>query len=298
MRRKLVKQGAATLMVSLPAKWLQRNNLSKGSEVGIDEVEDSVVISAAGPEVKKEIEIKLVNLVESSIRTLITNTYRRGFDRIKVHYETEDQFNILKDVIKTRLIGFDVIKKGVNFCVVENITEPSPDQFENLLHKIFYNIGELFEATKKRMNGDGSNDFKEIEERIQKYDNFCRRVISKKKLSNLKSEFLWTFLALLIHGQREVYHLNKLLGKVKLSDSTKKFLDDSQEMFEMIKKAYLEKNISILAKVHKREKELVYTKGYTLLHKAKGRESSIIYHIILSIREFYQSNSPLSGLIM
>ena len=34
MKRKLVKQGAGTMMISLPTKWIKENNLDKGDEVG------------------------------------------------------------------------------------------------------------------------------------------------------------------------------------------------------------------------------------------------------------------------
>ena len=296
MKRKLVKQGAATMMVSLPAKWIKENNLKKGSEIDLEQADNNLLISSKPiEEVKKETTIKLANLTESSIRTLITNTYRRGYDIINVNFENEKQLKILNQVIKTKLIGFDITKKQKGFCIVESITEPSIEQFDTIFRKIFFNISELFEVTKKRMKGKETNDYEEIEERIMKYDNFCRRVISKRKIINPKSEFLWTFLTLLIHGQREIYHLNRILPK-SASDKAKEFLENAKTIFELIKKAYLEKDIHLLAKVHSLEKELIYKKGYSLLKKTK--EAPIIYHIMLAIREFYQSNSPLSGLIM
>ena len=301
MKRRLVKQGAATMMVSLPSKWIKENNLTKGSEIDMELIGNNLVVSAKPlAEQKTETTIKLTNLTESSIRTLITNTYRSGYDRITVLFDNEKQLKILNDIIKTRLIGFDVIKKEKNQCVVENITEPTADNFDNIMSKIFYNIEELFDVTKKRLEEyNESLDYEEIEQRMQSYDNFCRRVISKRKIVNKKSEFLWTFLALLIHAQREVYHINKILDKhVKISPTTKDFLEDSKKLFEMIKQAYFEKNIGILGKVHESEKQLLYKKGYELLQKKSGKESIILYHIMVSIREFYQANSPLSGLIM
>jgi phosphate uptake regulator len=299
MKRRLVKQGAATMMVSLPAKWIQQNKLEKGSEIDLNPVGTNLMISAKPVDTKTETEIALLNLTESSIRTLITNTYRSGYDIIKVDFKDENQFKILSNVIKTRLIGFEITRREKNKCVVENITEPSADQFDAIIKKIFYSISELFEVTEKRIrNSKEAFDYEEIEERIQKYDNFCRRVISKRKLVNEKSEFLWAFLALIIHGQREIYHLNSVLEGIKASDKVKELLEDAKAVFELIKKAYLEKNISSLAEVHAIEKKLIYKKGYLLLQESKGKENIIIYHLLSSIREFYQANSPLSGLIM
>src|SRR3989344_2730802 len=114
MKRSLVKQGSATLMVSLPAKWIKQNNLSKGSDIEIEEVDANLIISAKPQEIKSETSIKIESNVESYIRTLITNSYRSGFDRIKINFENPTQFKILNNVIKTRLIGFEVINKEKN----------------------------------------------------------------------------------------------------------------------------------------------------------------------------------------
>jgi hypothetical protein len=299
MKRKLVKQGAATLMISLPSKWLKSNHLDKGADVDLEEIDENLVISATKVGIKKEAEIKLSDLTESSIRTLITNTYRKGYDKITVFFDNEKQFQILDNVIRTVLLGFDIVKKEKNKCFVENITEPSSDQFENILNKVFLNISTLFEITNNRFNkGKPEENFEDVEQRIMQYDNFCRRVISKGLLVHEKKEFFWAFLHLVDHGQREIYHLNKVLGGFAISEKSKELLKGSEKMFELIKKAYLEKNLQVLSEVHSLEKELIYKKGYALLEKSKGKENIIIYHLIASIRKFFQTNSPLTALII
>ena len=297
MERKLVKQGASTIMVSLPAKWIRKFDLKKGDSINLREKDNRILIFPKEKEEKLETKIKLRGLTESSIRTLITNTYRRGYDKIDVKFENKKQFQLLKTVVKTRLIGFEVVEKKKKSCVVENITEPSTDKFKPLLNKVFMNISSLFEITKEKMAGEEAKEnYEEVEERIQKYDNFCRRVIFKKKHKGEDSEMFWTFLTLLIHGQREIYHLNKLIRKKKVSKKTIDLLDKSKKIFELIHKSFKNEDISPLSKVHKIEKEAIYKEGFDLLKTKK--ENPIIYHILLSIREFYQSNSPLTGLIL
>jgi len=301
MRRKLVKQGTSTLMVSLPIKWVKENKAQKGSEIDIEAVGNNLIISTGGIEAKSETEIKLINLTESSIRTLITNTYRRGYDKVKVFYDKPSQFKILNEITKTKLLGFEIVQKGKGYCIIENITEPTADQFDTILKKIFYNITELFEITKDRINNNIKNDeFVEVEERIQRFDNFCRRVISKRRIQADNSEFLWLFMSLMFQGQREIYHLNnKLLNnKTKVPKEITKLLEANQEIFELIKKSYLNKDIHLLAKVHEKEKELLYWDGYNLLKNKTGKEALMVYHLMASIRNFYLANSPLSGLIM
>jgi len=300
MRRKIVKQGAATLMISLPSKWCKKIGLSKGDEVDIEEIKENLIVSAKGTKSKSETEITLTGLTESSIRTLITNTYRIGYDKIKVNFSSEVQFKILRDVIKTRLLGFDVIKKEKNYCIIENITEPSLDQFENLLQKIFLNIIEIFEITEQKLKGKKAvSDYEDTEARIQQYDNFCRRVIAKKHFEK-NSQLFWAFLTSIGRGQRELYHLNRFLDKNKISVSKETFnlLNETRKIFEMLIEGYSKKDMSILEKIHDLEKNLIYRKAYGLMNLKKGKEEIILYHLISGLRNFYLSTSPLMGLLL
>jgi len=283
-------------MVSLPSKWVKANELSKGSEVDIDEIRKDILISTSAKSKKSETSIKLIGLTESSIRTLITNSYRSGYDKIMVEFENNEQFIIMKKVIDTRLIGFEITKKQTKTCIVENITEPSEDQFNNILNKIFLNIEEFFEITKKRMNSE-NEDYEDLSNLIQKYDNFCRRIIVKRKLQDQNSEMFWAFISSIIRGYRDLYYLNKLLGKIKVSQKTIELLEGSEKIYKLLIQAYKEKNPENLGKIHELEKELVLKKAYSLLEKSKGKENIIIYRITSSIRQFYQAVSPLTGIV-
>ena len=298
MKRKLVKQGTSTMMISLPSKWIKANKLDKGSEVDVEENGSNIIISPEKENVKSEIGIELKDLTESSIRTFITNTYRMGYDKVNVKFQNPDQFRILKKVVESRLLGFEIIKRDKGICIIENITEPSQEQFNSILQKIFLNIETLFEITEKRFdNIKVEEDFEEVEEKIQQYDNFCRRVISKKKLIDDKSEFWWTFLTLLIHAQREIYLLNKTINKkVNISSKTKELLKDCSEVFSKLKEAYLKKELNAISTIHSKEKAIIYNKGYKMIENSK--EAVILYHILSSARQLYLCSSPLLGIIM
>ena len=41
MKRKIVKQGKATMTVSLPSKWIKNNNINNADEVDIEEIENN-----------------------------------------------------------------------------------------------------------------------------------------------------------------------------------------------------------------------------------------------------------------
>ena len=298
MKRKIVKQGAATLMVSLPSKWCRKNKINKGDEVNIEEKQNNLIVGLEPGKHKTSIEFNISNLTESSIRTLLTNTYRLGYDKVKVNFKDKNAFEIIKETINKNLLGFEIIKKRDNSCEIENVTEPAKEQFDNIFSKIFLNIEELFRLTNLEFQGK-KQEFHEIERKIQQFDNFCKRVISKFDIFS-DSHLRWSFHVELIHAQRELYHMLKYLSKnrnrIKVEKQVHELLEKCEKVFEMLKKAYYEKDILLLEKIHEIEKRFVYKNGYELIIKNKNK--ILTHHLIGSIRNFYLASSPLMGMFL
>ncbi len=298
MKRKLVRQGAATLMVSLPSKWAKKNHLKKGAEINLEEIDNNLVLSRDSITSKKQTKINITNQTESSIRTVLVNAYRAGYDKITIQFDEEKKYQIILNTIDTYLIGFEVIKKEKNHCIIENITEPSEDQFDILLKKIFYNTNRLIQDTEERLkNKTKFQDYKEVVLKIHQYDNFCRRVISKRNLYGSNSNLFWAFLTLFIHGQREIYHLNKFLEKNKINYKDFTIYNKLKQIYNLLQEGYLNKDISKLEKIHEIEKIAIYKDYYNLAQK--GKEQNIInHHLAVSIKNFYLASSPLLGMLL
>ncbi len=298
MDRKLVQQGNSTLMVSLPSKWLKQFGLKKGDDVSIEEVGGNLLISKESTKKKKQTKFNLNNCTESSIRTTIINSYRSGFDIIEINFKDDHQYKIILNTINNYLIGFDVTKKEKNTCVVENITEPSEEQFDVLFRKILYNISLLIDGTESRLKEEiRFEDYEAVVLTIHKYDNFCRRVISKQNIFGSESSLFWTFSGILIHGQRELYHLNKFLDKNKVSFKNFEFFHKLKEVFDMLSEGYIKKDISKLEKLHELEKKIIYSDFYNVIQTNK-KENIVLYHVAVAIKDFYLASSPLIGLLL
>ena len=297
VRRKLVQQGTNTLMVSMPANWIKKHGLAKGNEVSLEQVEDTIVVMPGVSKISREATITLVGEHESTIRTMITNVYRIGYDRITVRFSNNKQFEVLSDIVKTRLIGFDIMRKDKSQCIVESITEPSPEQFDGIMRKVFQNIGLLFDVTRQRLEGkETSEDVDEIEERIQKYDNYCRRTIAKRIVHQQKSELFWSFVALLIHGQREIYRVNRYLKKEAQPKAVLELFDIATELFTLTESAYMRRELAPLFKTHDIENNLS-SKGLALLDRP-GIDKRVVFQIVIGMRQLYLSNSPMMGMLL
>ena len=59
MKRKLVKQGAATMMISLPSKWIKENGLDKGDEIELIEQGGELLIKSRESQEHNNLKINL-----------------------------------------------------------------------------------------------------------------------------------------------------------------------------------------------------------------------------------------------
>lgn len=292
MKRKLVKQGAATMMISLPSKWIKENKLEKGSEVDLIEAKDKVIISLSASENKtKSTEVTLTSSQESSIRTILTNIYRQGYDSVKVNFKDEETLKTIESTVASQLLGFEVIKKTKEFCSVENITEPSKDHFDNIFSKLLMNIDELFDLTNNALTGKKFDEFKLTEEKIKQFDNFCRRIISKQEIP--REDLLLAFHQELIHAQRNIYYLLMFISKnkIKVGKTELELFSDCKKMFGLLKEAHATKKLEVIEKMHELEGES-YKKAYSFMLKPTSN-SVVVHHLINASRGFYLASSPL-----
>ncbi len=301
MERKLIRQGGGGYTIYLPKKWVEENKLDKGDELSINISGKDLVLSAKPSHIKIENEITLPSSHETTINTLITISYRTGYDRIKINFINEKQYDLIKEIIKSKLIGFEITKKEKDYCIAESITEPSSDNFDNILKKMFMNIEDLFIITKNRLlnNSSKTDNYKEVEELIKKYYYFCIRVIMKQKLIKKNSEFFTSFLLKISNAEREIYYLDKYLDyskKRRYSNELMELFETSFKMFKLLTEAFNEKDLEKITKIQELEKEAIYKKSYKILEK--NHEGIEAHHITSCIRNLHISTGSLMALIV
>jgi phosphate uptake regulator len=294
MKRKLVQQGISTLMVSLPSTWVKEQKLKKGDEIAFEEIEKGLLITSDLALKKRETSFTLKGKSESFVRTLITNAYRVGNDRVSISCTSSEQIFQIQKIVANKLIGFDIVKKeGLNI-ILENISEPASEQFSNILQKLLDNHLSFIDTIDALLTKQApEEDIETLEERIIRYDNFCKRIIGKKNSSH--TIFFYTFLTLLNHAQRELYHLASLLSHKKAYPATHELLLLVRSLFQKISKAYASHSLDMYETIHLAEKEL-RVQAYHLFEKHKN-EAAQLHHVFMAGRHYYQANSPLAALL-
>jgi phosphate uptake regulator len=251
MKRKVIKLGPSTHVISLPSKWITKNNIKQGKELEVYEAENHLLIKQPVGQ-GRSTRITLEDESKKNIYIALSHAYRMGFDKIKVKFQDPDTIKKISRVTEENLLGFEVTKKEENSCQLENITEPTSKKFEVLLRRIFLQIKETqklvkedFETNKK----ENQTEMKEIRISLDRYIFFCRRCITKGVETEKQNVLLWELLTFLMHIHHNYYYLYDFYAdnqKQKVNNKTVKILEDLEDYFDRYYKAYFENKSSYL----------------------------------------------------
>lgn len=184
MRRKIVKQGNSALTVTLPASWTKKFNLKAGDEIEVEEEKNFLKITTEKLG-EKTIEIDITELNEPLIWTYIIASYRQGYDEIKIRFKKE-QIKLVQKTVDA-LLGLAITEQKSDSCIIKDLSAyPSEKEFENIKRRIFYLLEEIADSSLQAVREKNKEALKNIEFQdynINKFSNFCLRLINKKNLS-------------------------------------------------------------------------------------------------------------------
>jgi len=297
MRRKLVRHGEATLMLSLPAKWLHNNNLNKGDEIEVLEKFGGLFLKKQDNQEGKPKEITLEINAENQadIRILLTHSYRKGFDKIIIKGNLEDLTKKISQIVSDVLLGFEIVKRSNNEIIIENVSQPDEKKYSTMLLKVFMIISEmpdLILADKKEKIL--LEELDETKDQCDKFILFCRKIITENK-AEVNPITEWEFLTLLTQIHHAYYYLAKYAAenKIKLSKELSNMLLESKSYFLLLQKSYLEKDIESINKINLLKNKYQFGKCLELLSKTKNKESIIASYLREIFRLIQIATSPL-----
>jgi phosphate uptake regulator len=195
MKRKVIKHGPSTLIVSLPCQWAKEHKVTKGSEVDIAEDGEKIIISlpSSVQATPSEVNIDVTGLDRTSLMYAIRSLYRLGYDTIKVrfhtemaeYYRTKEKMTVISVLHKevSRLVSFEIIQEGKNFCIIKDLGEASVSDFNQIERRIFHLILDACNQLKEGAKSQNKALLATLEERhdtITKFVSYCLRLMNKK----------------------------------------------------------------------------------------------------------------------
>jgi phosphate uptake regulator len=194
--RKLISFGKTSYVVSIPKTWVNRNNLKKGDTVGIAENEGNLLLTPGNAEdmqKPKSIEFDITGIDRTSILYVIRSAYKVGYDEIKLRFKTPQaiyyRFDRKEKVISViheevnRLVGIEVVQQKEDFCIIKDISDPSPREFDNILRKVFLILNDASNDLIEAIEKNDAILLETIEEKhnsVTKFISYCLRLLNKR----------------------------------------------------------------------------------------------------------------------
>ncbi len=303
MKRKLIKQGGGGgLTLYVPKKWVDKNGLKGGNEIDITIISNNLLISTETQSKEKETEINISTETKSLIRLKLNGLYRLDYNKIKVNTKTEEQIQTIKNIINNYFMGFEITEEKNNYCVIENIAEPSEEKTDILVRRMFLLIKEsinLIYNDLKENNLNNINKIKEINKKMNQYNNFCRRSISKKRFSDEEIYFHWGLYARLLVIQHSTLHLYEKLDnkKYKLSKNINILLNSILKEYDNIYNGFYKKDLRQIKEANTELKKLL-NNILKQIQKSEGIETVILYYLGELSRTIYLATTPMMTILI
>ncbi len=233
MKRKVVKLGPATLVVSLPSKWVKKCNVDAGDELEIEEESRGLLItSESKKESLKEIHVKVDKENKHDLRHILTHIYRLGYNRIVI---TGADVEDVKKYTRDLLMGFEITSRKDKVYIIENVAEPRDQKYEAILRRIFFIIKDTQETTYRHIQQKRFNmqEIEDLRNQLDRHVIFCRRIIAGQYGNDV---LRWELLTFLMHIQHAYYYMYKYIVEkgLKVDIKLMQLLKDAEEYFLLL----------------------------------------------------------------
>ncbi len=178
-RRKLQKTGRSTLIVSLPRKWAEENELGKGDYVFLYPRGSSLIVKAQREKETRYCEL-LFSDAEKTFRELVAK-YVQGFEKIKITSRRGEwkKVKLVKEHALRKLAGIEVtdLPDGL---LIEVVFAPKAGEIEGILERMKNAVEWVIAALKQAVREGDRELFREI---IKKDDEIDRlNILAARKI--------------------------------------------------------------------------------------------------------------------
>jgi len=216
MKRKVVKHGPSTLIISLPSTWVKKYGVKQGDELDVDVEESRIIIDSKKERSMPEVTLDVSSLDDNLIRRFLVGAYQRGYDKLNIKFGDEKQFLPIQKKIP-EFLGFEVMDRTNKSCTIQSIAKNLDIDFQNALRKAFLIVKSMVDTTYHAFS-KGDNDtlknlyYKDYD--VNKLCYFCLRNINKQSYIGLDKFEGTHILYLLIENLESLGDSYKVLSRV------------------------------------------------------------------------------------
>ncbi|MFH1316701.1 MAG: AbrB/MazE/SpoVT family DNA-binding domain-containing protein [Candidatus Woesearchaeota archaeon] len=305
MKRKIIKQGHNTLTMTLPSKWAEKFNIKAGDEIDLVEQGKDLKITTEKTNTESErVVVDISGQMVTMVWRMVSSAYRAGYDEIKIVFEnksfkdlytafTYDTIYALNSIqgfsaleaiqaLVNRFVGFEIIEQKSNYVIIKDLGETTGKEFENTLRRIFLLLLTMADAIMGSIKGkkDELKAFHMIDTNLDRFEDFCLRILNKQGYSDFKKTPIMFTLIFLIEMVGDEYkkmglHILKLN---KMSPGLKEFITLVDSMVRDFYDLYYNFSKEKAAELYKKDAE-----GYKLFDKVwpktSTEEKELLHHL-------------------
>lgn len=191
MKRKVVKHGPSTFIISLPAKWVKRNHVRKGDSLHVQQRADSLLVSINTADTSRRMERDVSRMEAALVEELVRHGYRHGYDEMVLTGNSVEHMERIRDLLP-QLLGFVMIRQDPAECRIVSLSKEIDLTFEGALDNALATTVEMLTRLREFRSADTDwlNALRLREQDVQKLCNFCHRQLSKGSVSaDLRTDY-------------------------------------------------------------------------------------------------------------
>jgi phosphate uptake regulator len=233
MRRKIIKQANKAYTITLPIKWIRKNNLNEKSEIEVIEQEKSLIISSQQEISSEKIKLDVKEMSNREIYTHINSLYAKGVDEIQIIYERDVSQKIMRAINYN--IGYALVSQEKNKLTIRDIGGIKNPNIDEIFKRVFQLILAFYRAALDDIFGKQKQTMKNLIYRDLEVNKFClylQRAINKMTYPNIiKGRILFTYSFALEKISDEVHRLwrTNINKKIKKTRKLKEVAELSYE---------------------------------------------------------------------
>ncbi|MCG2879722.1 MAG: phosphate uptake regulator PhoU [Vulcanisaeta sp.] len=196
--RRVQLTGGATLIVSLPKEWTRQVDLKPGDEVLVIPQPDLSLLIVPKKMIKAPLLESTINVDQElsnldHLERVLLAYYLAGYDVFRLNFDvtTLDLKKQVKDIVRRKLTGVEIIEEGRNTLVVQNLVNVPDIKVRDILVKLTKTVMGMIDDLRVSVENGDKNVAMDIIERDNEVDKFYwllnrqlkRVLISKHALS-------------------------------------------------------------------------------------------------------------------
>ncbi len=295
MKRRLIKQGAEALTLTLPKEWTKLYHLKSGDEVDVNPEGAMLIIHAQPSAHKQKTKVHLSEENRNHHRLLLAQAYRSGFEEIEIRYDQDSQLPHIY-VLVEELLGMEITVQKEELLLLQSVAVPDYRQYDTLFRRIFHIIDTGFSyLLADAQSGElDSTKMEVLQKNLLRNSNFCTRVLYNYPFENKNKVFAeQVMLKIADYVMSELRQIYSLLPK-KISPKSMNYLSDSKVFFSLITDAIFKEDEQLLNQVLIQKHAFLERKNKTILEVNK-QEYLLVQEIGILLRLLTLFAGPITS---